>query len=230
MVSQLIDALGRPLPRVRLEAYRPQVGSDLEMVVNYFWNIELSEALYPCLQTYEVALRNSIHIALTKRFENEFWFDTNILLDWQRETLEEAKNQLTTYKKPLEAGRLVAELNFGFWSSMFNRPYEEPLWHADGAHLINVTFPNLPRTLRTRKKISERVERIRRLRNRVFHYEPIWNKTDLQERHRQIHEALSWISPEMRDVMALCDRFDSVFCSKPTIEAKLLEHLEATGN
>lgn len=172
-MTQLIAVLERSLPRIRLEAYRPEAGSDLEMVVNYLWNIKLSEALYPCLQTFEVALRNSIHAALTEHFQSEFWFDTNILLDWQRETLEEAKEQLTIYKKPLEAGRLVAELNFGFWSSMFNSPYEESLWHADGAHLIDVTFPNLPRTLRTRKKISRRVERIRRLRNRVFHYEPI---------------------------------------------------------
>jgi hypothetical protein len=224
MVTRLVRELRFPVSPVRLEAYRPAGGTDLEMIVNYLWNIELSEALYPCLQTFEVALRNSIHDALTYHFGTEFWFDEGILLDWQQTTLQEAKDQLETYKKPLEPGRIVAELAFGFWSSMFNSPYEESLWHANGAALIDTVFPNLPRTLRTRKKLSHHIERIRRLRNRVFHYEPIWNKSDLDARHRQIHEALAWISPEMRAVMALCDRFDDVFQSRPAIEAKLTAH------
>ncbi len=198
------------------------------MLVNYLWNIELSEALYPCLQTFEIALRNSIHTALSDHFQTELWFDQGILLDWQQETLQEARDELTLHQKPHEPGRIVAELSFGFWSSMFNSPYETPLWHANGARLLNTVFPNLPRTLRTRKKVSQRVERIRRLRNRVFHYEPIWNKGDLEQRHHQVDEALSWISPEMRDVMALSDRFDSVFHDKTAIETKLRAHIEAS--
>lgn len=224
MVAQLIQALTRPVSPVRLEAYRPVGGSDLDMVVNYLWNTELSEALYLCLQAFEVALRNSIHIALSHRFKTEFWFDQGVLLDWQEETLQEARDQLTTYNKPHEPGRIVAELPFGFWSSMFNSPYE-PIWYADGAVLLDTVFPNLPRSLRKRKLISRRIERIRRLRNRVFHYEPVWNKTDLQDRHHQIDEALTWISTEMRDVMALSDRFDSVYSDKPMIETKLKKHL-----
>ncbi|MDQ3655376.1 MAG: Abi family protein [Chloroflexota bacterium] len=180
MVAKLVDALIIPISATRLGAYRSQGGSDLEMVVNYLWNMELSEALYPCLQTFEIALRNSIHSAFSEHYITELWFDRHNLLEWQKKTLQEARDQLTTYQKPHEAGRIVAELPFGFWSSMFNRPYEQ-VWYADGAVLLERVFPHLPRTLRTRKQISQRVERIRRLRNRVFHYEPIWNKTDLQE-------------------------------------------------
>lgn len=99
MVSSLIPALALPLPSVRLEAYRPVGASDLEMMVNYLWNIELSEALYPCLQSFEVALRNSIHASLSDHFQNEFWFDQGILLEWQEETLYEAREQLTTLQQ-----------------------------------------------------------------------------------------------------------------------------------
>ena len=157
----------------------------------------------------------------------DMWFERHDLLDWQKGTLQEARDQLTTYRKPHEPGRIVAELSFGFWSSMFNSPYEHT-WYADGAALLENVFPHLPRTLRTRKKISQRVERIRRLRNRVFHYEPIWNKTDLQERHGQIHEALAWINIEIRDVVALSDRFDSVLGGRHSIEDKLAAYLERT--
>ena len=120
----------------------------------------------------------------------------------------------------------MAEHPFGFWSSMFNSPYE-PVWYADGAKPLSAVFPHLPRTLRKRKLIPRRVERIRRLRNRVFHYEPIWNKRDLEERHYQIDEALGWISSDIRDVMALSDRFNRVFHAKPTIAIKLQAHLGA---
>jgi hypothetical protein len=225
MVVQLVQALRLPISPIRLEAYRPANGNDLDMIVNYVWNIELSEALYPCLQTFEIALRNSVHRVLTNHYQSEYWFDRGDLLEWQQERVQDARDELTKSQKPLEAGRIVAELTFGFWSSMFNSPYEEILWHANGAVLIDRVFPNLPRALRNRKKLSQRVERIRRLRNRVFHYEPIWKTHDLAQRHRQIHEALDWISPEMRAVMMLCDRFDSVFLSQPLIQATLQAHL-----
>jgi hypothetical protein len=223
-ITSLVQALALPISPVRLEAYRPDGGSDLEMIANYVWNIELSEALYPSLQAFEVALRNSVHRALSERFQTEFWFDQGVLLAWQAETLQQARDQLTTYGKPHEPGRIVAELSFGFWSSMFNSPYEA-MWYANAANLLDVVFPNLPRTMRTRKKISRRIERIRRLRNRVFHYEPIWNKTDLQQRHHQIDETLAWISTDMRDVMALSDRFASVYAGKQGIEARLMDYL-----
>ena len=99
------------------------------------------------------------------------------------------------------------------------------LWYANAAALIDTVFPNLPRTLRNRKLLSRRIERIRRLRNRVFHYEPIWKTPDLAQRHYQIHESLDWISPEMRSVMMLCDRFDDIFQGRELIERKLLNHL-----
>lgn len=225
MIANLTDILGFPISPVRLEAYRAEHDSDLNMLVNYLWNIELSEALYPSLQTFEVALRNSIHTALSAHFKSEFWFDSDILLDWQQDTVQEARNQLTTYKKPHEAGRIVAELPFGFWSSMFNSPYEATLWYPNKAALLDEVFPNLPRSMRTRKKISLRVERVRRLRNRVFHYEPVWNKDDLEDRHAQIHEALFWISNEMRDILRLFDRFGIALNDKPVIEEKLGRYL-----
>ena len=225
MVAQLVEALKLPVSAIRMEAYRPDGGGDLQMIVNYIWNIELSEALYPCLQSFEIALRNSVHQALADQFHDEFWFNRSDLLGWQQEKVREAKEELTKSQKPLESGRIVAELTFGFWSSMFNSPYEASLWHANGAALIDAVFPNVPRTLRNRKLLSRRIERIRRLRNRVFHYEPVWKTPDLAQRHQQIHEALDWISPEMRGVMMLCDRFDDVFQGREPIEKKILAHI-----
>jgi len=222
-VNDLVQSLEWPISPVRLEAYRPDGASDLAMLANYIWNVQLSEALYPSLQAFEVALRNSVHRALSHHFQTEYWFDQGILLAWQWKP-SARRAQLTTYRKPHDPGRIVAELSFGFWSSMFNSPYE-PLWYADGARLLDLVFPYLPRSMRTRKKLSQRIERIRRLRNRVFHDEPVWNKTDLRERHGQIDEAMSWISVDLREVVALADRFEAVHAGKPAIEERLRSYL-----
>ena len=90
------------------------------MVVNYFFNIELSESLYPSLQAFEVALRNTVHATLTNRF-NDRWFDRRTLLgSWQHDQVQYAKDKLNKEGKPHDPGRAVAELHFGFWHSMFN--------------------------------------------------------------------------------------------------------------
>lgn len=220
------DVMAISVSRTRLEAYRMSGDSDLAVCANYLWNIEVSEALYPALQMFEVALRNSVHTALTNHFKSEQWFlEPGFLLQWQADEVRRAMRTLAKHQKPRDAGRIIAELSFGFWGSMFNRPYEELVWHADKARLLKMVFPGIPRSLRTRQAIWDRIERIRRLRNRVFHYEPVWNRGDLGARHREIVEALSWISVELAEILALSDRFDQVEHLRPARKQYLWDML-----
>jgi hypothetical protein len=80
MVAQVVADLQGAISTPRLDAYRQAGGSDLDMVVNYFWNIELAEAIVPALHACEIALRNAIHKAMTKATGNEMWFFTEGLL------------------------------------------------------------------------------------------------------------------------------------------------------
>jgi hypothetical protein len=230
MVARLVAALEPAVSKVRLEAYRPTGASDLDMVVNYIRNIELSEALYPCLQSFEIALRNSIHTALSRKFQTEFWFDQKeLLLSGQGRAVSGARDELTKHGKPQESGRIVAELNFGFWHSMFNRPYETGLWHAHGAALLVDVFPHLPRTLRTRQSVWNRCDQIRRLRNRVFHYEPIWARPNLAGEHQHVLESLGWINGEMRDTIEMCDRFnDTLRAGRQPVKDRIMDRLSPT--
>jgi hypothetical protein len=83
MVARFVAMLERPVSRVRLENYRDG-GDDLAMVVNYFFNLERSEALSPSLQAFEIALCNSIDAALTRRLQMPLWFDhAGFLSPWQ---------------------------------------------------------------------------------------------------------------------------------------------------
>ncbi|WP_444945362.1 hypothetical protein ACJJIP_13825 [Microbulbifer sp. VTAC004] len=64
----------------------------------------------------------------------------------------------------LDAGRVIAELSFGFWTSLLDRRYKQVLW----PRLLKTAFPEMPRRLRTRNNLSRRFQRICHLRNRIF--------------------------------------------------------------
>lgn len=236
MVARFVADLELPLSRIRLENYRPHTGSDLEMVVNYFFNIELSEALYPTLQAFEVALRNSVHLALSQRFGTPYWFDAPGLypsppppetVSWQEEAIEAAKDSLKAHKKSPDADRIVAEMHLGFWNSLFNRPFAQRLWLADQGALLTQVFPHATRSQQVPRHIEKRITRIRLLRNRVMHYEPIWSRRHLEQNHAQILEMLSWISPVMHETIAMCDRFPQVFTAGRTaMERKVLAEIQ----
>ena len=59
----------------RLEKYfnRYQDNSE-KAVTHYRCNIELSEAFYPCISTFEIALRNAISRELSVLFGREDWY------------------------------------------------------------------------------------------------------------------------------------------------------------
>lgn len=215
VVSQLIAAIEIPISPARLEAYR-QGGSDLDMVTNYLWNMQLSEALYPTLQSLELALRNTIHHNARIQFGNDFWFDDPSAVPLrpnEANSLLAAKRKLRKVPKPWPIGKLVAELGFGFWTGLLQRPYDVPLWRgpANNYQLLRDCFPNAPRFMYDREKLWRRYDRMRETRNRVFHHEPIWNYNDLTQRHDQVLESIEWISPTLHTTAVLFDRFPLVY-------------------
>ncbi len=165
MVSTLVAELGSAVSAVRLEAYRLPGSSDFDMVVNYVWNVELSKALYPAMQALEVSLRNSIHIAASNFYQTGFWFDqADVVFEGQSKRIEEARAKLAKLGKPQTADDIVAALTFGFWVSLFNKPFELPLppaspnqlaWHdaqSRPSTLFLATFPYAPRGSRHGKR------------------------------------------------------------------------------
>lgn len=226
MVAQFITALERPVSRVRLENYR-NGGDDLAMVVNYFHNVELAEALYPSLQAFEIGLRNSIHGALSAHFTDTYWFERPGLLPrWQSEQIARARSVLMREAKPVTADRIIAELHFGFWHSLFNSPFERDLWRPNKAYLIGEVFPHSTRRIRNRQAVWERCDRIRKLRNRVMHYEPVWLRPSLRQDHADILDAIRWISVEMFTSVVMFDRFAHLLdTGRPEMERRIREEI-----
>ena len=151
------------------------------------------------------------------------------MLPNEQQSVIDAKNRLDEQGKAHEPGRVVAELNFGFWTSLFSAPYEQSLLLP----VLPTAFASMPTAMRTRRMLSKRVDDIRKLRNRVFHHEPVWNMPDLVTRHQEIVEGLSWINPRLQIYARIFDRFDAVYqggfdAFRDKIEWHLLEEEEAS--
>ena len=216
------DDLSVVISSDRFEPYsRSRTQRSTTAYATYAWNIALCESLYPALNCFEVALRNSVHAAATDQFGTEYWFNSRLRKDESdRLNILRSRINFSGNTNP-SAGELVSGLSLGFWGSLFKGHYERVLWPL----LLPAVFPYAPRRQRSRREISKRVDSIRRLRNRVFHHEPIWHLTDLREQHQQILETIGWISPAMLAMTRLLDRFSSVYTRGAQPYATELENI-----
>jgi hypothetical protein len=126
---------------------------------------------------------------------------------WQTARVAQARQDLADAGKTITAGRMVAELSFGFWTGFFNKHQART---GLGFHLARNALPNAPREERDLSKLDARWAAIRELRNRVFHHERIVHFVDLDQQHRLLFQSIQWISPELHDMASILDRFPQV--------------------
>ena len=197
----------------RLSSYRKDQTESYETVLaRYFWNVALCESLYPILQHLEVTLRNSIHLAATRQFSNdEFWFKLDVIkqeMKWTYdEAISKAEAELKKEGKALKACSVLSKLSFNFWIMLFNSEVEQVFLYK----VIKEVFPNMKKAERTRVPIANKLNKILRLRNRVFHHEPIWNKADLMNVYQDMLYVIRSINPEMEIIVAKFDHFPEVY-------------------
>jgi len=214
-VSQIQDvfytSVSQALSVERLESYGGDGASPTVTLARYLLNLALCECLYSPLQLCEVALRNSLHRHLTSLCRREDWFDSGAafqLTPWALKEVAHAKEKITRSNKPLTAGRVVAELQLGFWTSLFEAHYEQRTRFLPLG--IKAVFPRLPKSLHNRKDLKRTLEEIRVLRNRVFHHERIVHWTDLESKHTAILNVIGWVSPELHEMARALDRFTEI--------------------
>jgi len=181
----------------------------------YGLNTRLSEALYTPLQTLEVVLRNRIHVVLAES-RGEDWLHASsgiVIGPYQAGQVAKAMEELRKEGKDITASALVASLTFSFWTTMFHKDYET-LWQQ-GLHRI--ADASAPRGLK-RKSFSGSLTRIRLLRNRIAHHEPIlgW---DLHKHHERMLEMIEWLSPPAAVWCREHDRFPLLHPVAPIVFA-----------
>lgn len=206
----VVEAISRP--RLRAYGITEGDGGNLTAVVaRHGRNIVVCESLYPLLHLLELVLRNRVHDAFRAHFGCEDWFRQPWLKEQERKQLEKAENDLRVHGKPSRPDDIVAALTFGFWCALFNRRYESSHGRGLWPHLLKVVIPRAPRYARTREQLQSRLEKARRVRNRVFHHEPLAHWADLASTYDDLVELLGWFSPEARHHLTHICRFKQVW-------------------
>jgi hypothetical protein len=224
-MSQIVAVLSR----ARWAPYTVGESTDAIAASRYIWNIALGQALYPSIHIFEVALRNRIfsagenHLSFARRAHIRCWLDADppILRPREVNSVITAKRSLITDmrrrhgpsrgKSYVTVDGLIAKLSLGFWRHILEPQYGASMT-APGIlwpQLLRSAFPAAPHGIQ-RSQIEERVEAIRRLRNRTFHHEPIWNDPNLAATHAALVEICFWLSPHLHARLVAFDTFGSV--------------------
>ena len=199
-----VRALRRSISPERLGTYLRLASGDRRRALHlYVSNAAIGSAFHGPLQTLEVSLRNAVNDTLALP-HGELWFDnTDLLKGNESESISRAKAKI---RRPLTPGRIVAELNFGFWVALFARRYEDPLWYRE----LHKLFRPTPKRI----VLHDQLNRLRTLRNRIAHHEPILQR-DLRVDHEKILWILEMLSPETAAWVAHHSRVVEVLETKP---------------
>lgn len=211
----------------RLERYRQPAGaSDVDMLINYYWNMALADALHSSLATVEILLRNTIHDTLSNFFGRADWYDGTGLLDEnQIEDVAKVKKHIESRKRSTTPARVVSQLTFGFWVTILSGTYNDRFWRPNGGANLKTAFPNAPSKKR-RNDIQAKYYSANSLRNRAFHHEPLFDQQSLLDDYRRTYEGIEWIDPTMVPKTQLFDRFPDVHANgRAAVEAALRRHL-----
>ncbi len=182
-----VDIQNRYISEKRLQNYKN--------FDEYKQNIYLSEKYYILLSIFEVTLRNSINYYLTSKISKD-WLDSSILHEDTKKRIKEAKNKILQRKEIVTHDKILAELPFGFWTSLFRKSYSNMLRIKD----IQSIFPNLPtksKKMINRNILDKQLNHIRKFRNRVFHYERVINKSSYADIENSIYELLIYFDMEI---------------------------------
>ena len=196
----------------------------------YEWNAQVSAAFQRDLAHLEVALRNAYDTAASSHWTGPgHW-----LLDDAAQVFapvlrtkhtsrggQRAKYTADINRKPRDlvtravrdaggpratAGKVVAELNFGFWRYLSSSAHEKTLW----VPLLHHAFP--PATKRA--DIDARIGRLHALRNRASHHEPLF-QVDLSARFADLVTVAGELHPQLATHLAATSRVSSLLQDRP---------------
>lgn len=197
----------------RLAPYLRATSGDLTDAVRlYEWNLAVSGALYEALGVLEVVLRNALSTQLAAHHGTLAgdWYDDplGVLSDLAHEDIAAARRRVRKLGRPETPGRVVAELNFGFWKFLLAKRYEATLWTGHLRH----AFPNLQP--QSRATVYRALDELHTVRNRIAHHEPI-HRRDLTADTLTIYRMLDWIDHDVRAWAVTLSRLQPIIKVRP---------------
>lgn len=202
----------------RIDRYLLAAGNNkIKAIKLYKANLTIAQAFHPLLGVLEVILRNRINTILSAHFTDPNWIITQkagfmndpslihadrrtgrtVINDFLRSSVQKAEHRFKRRGIPITNGKIIAEQSFGFWTDLFEVHHYRLL----SGRPIQI-FEYLP-SGHGRRAACERLNKIRQLRNRINHNEPICfigNNSDftyVEDVYTAIKEIMSWIDPEI---------------------------------
>jgi hypothetical protein len=207
----------------RLRSYLAATGGDLEAAIGlYDWNTQIGAALHEDIGRLEVVFRNALDVALVSYGSAQgwptVWYDRRPLFPGRhgRRALEDivaARGRATRRGRPEAHGKVVAELNLGFWRYLCTPPYLTSLWVPALADAFpHHREPGDPRTIR--RDVEDRIQRLHFLRNRIAHHEPIHHR-NLERDLADLVQLTGWICADTQAWIVATSRTSTVLAARP---------------
>lgn len=215
-----LQALRASLSAARFATYESAAagaGVPIERAIElYAWNAEVSSVFLTPLHICEVVIRNAVSEALILQYGPDWPWSPGLLrsLPTGGGAGYDAKMDLSrTREKHRTTGGVVAELKNVFWEKQFTKRHDQRLWEP---YLFQL-FPNLDPggSVRIhRQRIACDLEAVRRLRNRIAHHEPIFNR-NLQNDVQKICELVGFRCSDTASMMLQAQRVIEVLNTRP---------------
>lgn len=224
------DWLGSPRFKKYVDA---SAGDRAKALVLYEWNVSLGQALMRDIAHFEIALRNSYDLAMTSHWSgHDHWLldpespavvpiwrvkkdkgglkrgsDVNYL---NRRSVDAAIRKCGGARA--SAGKVMAELSFGFWSHLTSASHEKSVW----VPYLHHAYP--PKTVRS--TVDAMVSTINSVRNRIAHHEPLFDRIATPEQepaqaHATLTAVLSLLSPDIATHVSGTSTVAAVLSQRP---------------
>ena len=153
----------------------------------YAWNAQVSAALLAPLHICEVSIRNAISDAIAAAHGPQWPWSAGFVRSLPNPVVGyNARSDLLSSRiNKTTTGQVIADLKFVFWQTMFTSRFDARLW----THHLRKVMPyadDTKTTAQIRSMVYSELEQIRKLRNRIAHHEPIFQRnlaTDFQKIH-----------------------------------------------
>ncbi|HAG53260.1 MAG TPA: hypothetical protein DCL21_05695 [Alphaproteobacteria bacterium] len=180
---------------------------------SYLLNVEISKHFFVWLHFFEITLRNRISTHLNKHWPDwympESYFCNEILTKKHKSKIKYAHTKFLENDKndgkTITVNNVISDLSFGFWTAMFNEKYHKKIWmHTKHKKVFyNTKMTKLHDISMNLSMISDDLNSIREIRNRIMHCEQIISHApELQMKN--IIRYLSSIIPN-KDISIICD-------------------------
>jgi len=212
--------LSAPRFATYLEAASGNTGRALDL---YAWNARVASALMLPAHFAEITTRNAVSEALSSVYGAQWpWNQAFIrtLPDPQGPVYRPRQDLRAVAGRHQTTGKVIADLKFVFWQSMFTSRHDGRLWSP---HLLGL-YPYAPAQATAkdlRLRIYQDLEAIRSLRNRVAHHEPIFARALDDDLAKMVDlvairsgHAGSWVR-RLEDVSALIQARPGIRCRRP---------------